>query len=116
MICLPFPEKSLWPNGRPNRFVKAKAVKNHKKLAYGKTLEYLAGRKYSGPQELQLSYTINAKTSGPEPDKDNAIAAMKAYQDGISLALGVNDKHFLEPKIQFGNRVKGGAVRVEFGA
>ena len=80
------------------------------------TLKYLGGRKYSGPEQVQLTYHISPKPRGVFPDKDNAIAAMKAYQDGISLALGVNDKHFLEPKIQFANRVKGGAVRVEFGA
>ncbi len=109
---LPFPNKLLWPNGRTRSpHAKARVVKKHKAWAHTAALAERA----SAPagEHLQLVATFSCKPAGPLPDKDNAGASLKAYQDGIAAALGVDDRHFAQPVVLFGARVKGGAVTVE---
>lgn len=60
----------------------------------------------------RLVCTIHPKTANAI-DEDNAVAAMKAYQDGIAGALGINDGSLAAPRIIFGSPIKGGAVFVE---
>lgn len=48
-------------------------------------------------------------------DLDNLVASFKAGQDGIALALDVDDSGF-NPSHEIGDPVKGGAVVVEFEA
>jgi hypothetical protein len=38
---------------------------------------------------------------------------LKAYQDGLALALGVDDKQFNAPTLTFGEPIKGGLVRIK---
>lgn len=56
----------------------------------------------------EIVVTVYPKRFGPLPDKDNAAAALKAYQDGIADAYGVDDRTFPQPRIQFGERCKEG--------
>jgi len=109
---LPFPDKLLWPNGRTrSHHAKARVVKKHKAWAHTAALS----ERSSAPagDRLQIVATFACKPAGPLPDKDNAAASLKAYQDGIAAALGVDDRHFAQPVVLFGDRVKGGAVTVE---
>lgn len=119
MISLPFPSKPLWPNGRTKNVQwKASLTANHKLWARVATQGAInAGRlTWNGVDQIQLRYTVQPNLSGPAPDRDNCVAAMKAYQDGIAQALGANDRFFATPKITIGERSKGGNVIVEIGA
>lgn len=111
MIELPFPALILWPNGRGHHMAKSRAFRKHKKWAHDWALAELPAslRHYGGP--IQLTYTITPKTAH-KIDNDNAIAAMKAYQDGIALALKVDDSTFATPAIVFVEPKKPGAVTV----
>lgn len=113
MIELPFPHKVLWPNGRTRSVQgKARITKQHKDWATLATKAYLS--RFDAPAvPSSLVFTVRPKPRGPMPDKDNASAAMKAYQDGIALALGINDATLGEPRILFGDRHPLGAVIVE---
>jgi crossover junction endodeoxyribonuclease RusA len=110
MIELPFPAKCLWPNARPHWAAKAKAFKAHKEWAY------VAGMIGYGmarvDARIDWSVTIHPKTAHAIDD-DNARASLKAYQDGLALALGVDDKQFNAPTLTFGEPIKGGLVRIE---
>lgn len=111
MINLPFPAKILWPNGRGHHMAKHRAFKKHKGWAYAATLEAVPGCfKWNG-EPIQLTYTITPKTRH-QIDRDNAVSAMKSYQDGIALALGVDDSNFATPKIEFAEPEKPGRVEV----
>jgi crossover junction endodeoxyribonuclease RusA len=44
-------------------------------------------------------------------DRDNMIASCKALMDGLSDALGVDDRHFI-PTYEVCNTITGGAVIV----
>jgi hypothetical protein len=112
-IELPFPHKVLWPNGRTKSTRwKAAEARKHKQWAHDATKAYLS--RFDAPAvPARLAFTVRPKPRGPMPDKDNASAAMKAYQDGIALALGINDATLSEPRILFGDRHPHGAVIVE---
>lgn len=101
-ISLPFPDKCLWPNGgdRTHPAKIARLKKSHKKAAFWSAKEQ---RDKMSMQDglVPVRLIVHAKPKGPLPDRDNCIAAMKAYQDGISAAIGIDDKHFAEPKVVF---------------
>lgn len=112
MIELPFPAKILWPNGRGHHMVKHRETKKHKEWARRATLAAYPG--YRPESTVTLIATFYPKTANTI-DKDNASAALKAYQDGIASALRVDDSTFNEPRIHFGEPVKGGKVVVRIG-
>jgi hypothetical protein len=53
---------------------------------------------------IPVRLTVSAKPKGPLPDKDNALAACKAYLDGIAEALGINDSLFDPQPVHFSGR------------
>lgn len=115
MIELPFPAKILWPNGRGHWAERSRAFKAHKTWAYAACLALFAQLRLSVPcGRIKWSVTIHPKTRHVIDD-DNARASLKAYQDGIALALGVDDKLFDAPALTFGEPVKGGLVRITLG-
>lgn len=112
ILSLPFPDKLLWPNGRTRSpFAKGRVAKKHKLWAHTAAL----GGRAAAPagDRLQLIATFSCKPVGPLPDRDNAAASLKSYQDGIAAALGVDDRHFAQPVVLFGDRSKLGGVVVE---
>lgn len=114
MIVLPFPAKVLWPNGRTrNHNYKAAEFKKHKQWAYHATLAALPRCfKHNGePIKLRYRITPKAKTTCPI-DRDNAVSAMKAYQDGIAAALKVDDSSFAVPEIEFAKPLGPGGIEV----
>lgn len=107
-IQLPFPHKVLWPNGRGHWSVKAREVKKHRQWAYAATR---AANLPTPEGRVDLVVTIHPKTRHPI-DRDNAIASLKSYLDGIAQALGVDDQTFNTPFLTFGEPVKGGRVLI----
>ena len=111
MIDLPYPHKSLWPNGRAHYMTKAREAKKHKQWAFNATLAAMGPFQALLPERLQWLVTIYPKPKTSRAiDADNAAAAMKYYQDGIAAALGVNDSRFDALRIQFGEKVPNGRV------
>ncbi len=110
MIELPMPATILWPNGRGHWATKAKAFKAHKQWAY--VAAYVPLKERREPGRINWSVTIHPKTAHAIDD-DNARASLKAYQDGLALALGVDDKQFNAPLLTFGEPITGGLVRIE---
>lgn len=108
---LAFPAKILWPNGRGHHMARHTAFKKHKYWAEMATREAMPARFrwLGGP--IRLHYTITPKTAHAI-DADNAIASLKAYQDGIAAALVIDDTHFAIPTIEFTAPRKPGSVTV----
>ena len=109
-VCfdLPFPAKALWPNGRAHWAVKARAVAFHREWA---RLAALAAGVKSLPVDggFAIAVTVHPKTRNAI-DRDNCVAALKSYLDGLADALGVDDRTFDTPTISFGEPVKGGRM------
>mgnify|MGYP006341162761 CR=1 FL=1 len=111
MITLPFPDKALWPNGRAHWATKSRAFAKHKAWAYHATLAKMPRCFKHNGVEIALHYVITPKTAH-KIDRDNCVAAMKAYQDGIAWALGIDDSAFAVPTIEFAAPRKPGGVEV----
>jgi crossover junction endodeoxyribonuclease RusA len=96
MIVLPFPDKALWPNGRAHWATKSRAFAKHKAWAFNATKAKLPRCfKWNG-EPIKLRYVITPKTA----------------QDGIALALGIDDSAFAVPMIEFAEPRKPGGVEV----
>ena len=111
-VCfsLPFPAKALWPNGRAHWAEKARAVKTHRTDAWATAR--IAGVAKADPEtRVSLAVTVHPKTKHPI-DRDNCVAALKSYIDGLADALGVDDRQFDTPSIAFAEPVKGGLFAV----
>ncbi len=97
MIVLPFPHKILWPNGSMGnprtRAAIAKKAKNEAAWAAK------AATVRIGDSPIPVHITVCPKSRGPAPDRDNCVAAAKAYLDGIASAIGINDRHFAAPTV-----------------
>ncbi len=109
MIELPFPAKILWPNGRGHHMKRHRAFKEHKAWAHAAGLD----ARISAPlgERVKWAVTIHPKTAHPIDD-DNARASLKAYQDGLALAMRIDDRAFDAPVLTFGEPVKGGKIVV----
>lgn len=115
-VELPFPAKILWPSGRGHWATRAKAFKAHKMWAYVEAYTAIrdSGWTYGGGR-VDWSVTIHPKTRNVI-DNDNARASLKAYQDGLAMALGVDDSRFNAPSLTFGEPIKGGKVIIKLEA
>lgn len=113
-LDLPFPHKLLWPNGSRGS---DRAVSGQKKKH--KNWAFLAAKAQRLPivQDglIPVKLIVRAKRFGPLPDRDNCVSALKAYQDGISAAIGIDDKHFAEPVVEFSD-IRDGRFIVEIGS
>lgn len=90
IIPLPIPPVALRPNGQHGHWSTIrKAKKTAKTLATLRTLKTLNGR----PAPCAVAYTLCYHFAATRWDDDNAIASAKAYLDGISKALGMDDRH-----------------------
>lgn len=108
MIQLPYPRKALWPNGRSHWRAKAKQVKKHREWARLATLADATRPTVVG----RLIVTLYPKPTGPAPDRDNIVAACKAYVDGIADAYRTDDRDWPVPTVIIAERCAHGAVVV----
>jgi len=109
-LQLPFPAKALWPNGRAHWAEKARAVKKHRGWAYFSACAPDVP-KADPESRVAIAVTVHPKTRNLI-DRDNCIASLKSYLDGIADALGVDDRTFDAPTITFADPVKGGLMTV----
>lgn len=102
-IELPYPDKLLWPNGRGHYHAVGRAKTKHRGWAMAATWKAHPRKNDAVAPEtrVKIKLTVSAKPKGPLPDKDNCSAAAKAYLDGIADALGINDRHFEAPVVEF---------------
>lgn len=100
-VDLPYPHKALWPNGRPDKFAKAREVKKHRQWAHDATMGDPAWRRFTPDGTVPVHIVVSRKAKGVYPDKDNTVAAAKAYLDGIADRLGINDRVFATPTVEF---------------
>lgn len=102
-VLLPWPDKLLWPNGpRGNHFAVSAAKKRYRHDAEWATIAARGPAKtFEHDGEIPIRLIIRAKPKGPLPDKDNCIAAVKVALDAIASQIGVNDRFFAAPTVEF---------------
>lgn len=113
-LILPWPPSKLNPNQRIHFAQKAKIAGAYKMHCYLIAKNATLARGAVIPRgKVHLHIMFHAPDNRAR-DMDNLLSSMKAGLDGIAMALGVNDKSFRPVTIDFGDNVKGGAVRVWF--
>lgn len=114
-IELPWPPRSLSPNVRKHWAVKAKDAKQARVTAAWCARQ--AGIRPNDP-DIPQALRVTAVFSPPDNrlrDEDNMISSCKAYFDGISKFIGVDDSKW-SIAIRREKPVKGGLVRIELEA
>jgi len=95
-----WPSSNLSPNGRPNRWQKAKSLRQAKNEGFIATLSAKPVGFQFGPGPLKV--TIHAQPPiKRERDDDNIVASAKPFRDGIAAALGIDDKRFENQPVQW---------------
>lgn len=80
-MTLPLPSKELSPNSRVHWRVKAKATKSARQHSHA--LGLVAGRPMWKSANVRCVFTFGDKR---QRDRDNLLASMKAYFDGLADA------------------------------
>lgn len=106
---LPWPPRELSPNARPH-FMKLARVKK----MYRETCRMLALD--AGARDLRVTGRLHVELTFYPPDRrardqDNMLAAMKSGLDGLSDAIGLDDRNF-RTTFQVADQI-GGMVRVQ---
>lgn len=109
-VTLPYPPRSLHPNGRAHWAEKAKDTKRARTDAWGLTLSAIGGQRPSW-EAVTIQWAFHPKTAN-RPDDDGLVAMCKAYRDGIADALKIDDKNFTMLPVQILEPIKGGKVVV----
>ena len=108
-IKFPFPDSQLNPNKRIDRRALIGVKRDAKEAAYLLTRE--SGARVTNDR-LQLTLTF-CPPDKRKRDLDNLYSAFKAYQDGLFLALGVDDSIIDCVLLQRGAAMTNGCVFVE---
>lgn len=108
-IFLPWPDKRLSPNARYHWAQVARAKKAAKRTAHYLVLEAGIGKINATAINVKLSFYPPSKR---HYDADNLIAAHKAALDGISDAIGIDDRKFIISATPHGPVEKNGMVKV----
>lgn len=100
---LSWPNKLLWPNGpRGNMYAVSAVKKKYRHEAEWATVVARQAAPFTHDgEEIPVKLIVRAKPKGPLPDKDNCIAAVKVALDAIASQIGVNDRHFAAPQVEF---------------
>ena len=107
MISLPWPHKNLNPNSRVHWAQKSKQVKQHRMWAGTLATQ----EKVKSGVVVTLSFHFYPPDNRRR-DLDNMLSMCKAYIDGISDALGLDDSEF-RIMLQKEKPLKGGAVNIK---
>lgn len=93
-VTLPFPPKELNPNNKPHWAVLARVKKKYKELSWLLALKAgITPISCEGWKKADIHLNFYAPDRRAR-DGDNMLAAMKAGLDGLSSAMGLDDRYF----------------------
>ncbi|WP_039052171.1 endonuclease [Bordetella avium] len=111
-LLLPWPPKELSPNFRGHWASISRAKKVYRIAACLTAMKALRhAESFDRFKGVRITYEFCPPTARAY-DRDNLAARMKAATDGISDALGMNDRGFHFAPVAIGCKEKGGLVRV----
>ena len=114
-IDLGWPVKALSPNARVHHMALWRAKKDAKTEAGWATKSVKPLDWSHGGSRLPVHF-IATPPIIRDRDDDNLIASAKAHLDGIAAALGINDKLFIAPTIEWKEPRAPGKLTVVIGA
>ena len=108
-VTLPWYSQELSPNSRKHWAVVSRAKRQHKELANIYTRN--ANVKFSDDKHKVFLNITYCPPSKRRYDLDNCLASSKAYIDGISQAIGIDDSRFAI-QMQMSEDTFDGSIRV----
>jgi crossover junction endodeoxyribonuclease RusA len=111
-IELGWPAEQLSPNSRAHHMVLHRFKKAAKTEAQWATKIAMPFDWAPAGETIKVHLIAHPKPTGPHPDADNFIASCKAALDGIATALGVNDRTFEAPTVEWADRCQRGKLIV----
>lgn len=114
-IELAWPAKELSPNARVHHMVKHRYAKAAKiEAGWATKIARPFDWAHDGP--LAIAVTASPPKNWATGDTDNLIARLKSHLDGIAEVLGVNDRQFQAPTVQWADKTERGKVVITIGA
>lgn len=114
-IELSWPAKELSPNARVHHMVKHRYAKAAKiEAGWATKIARPFDWAHDGP--LTIAVTASPPKNWATGDTDNLIARLKSHLDGIAEVLGVNDRQFQAPTVQWADKTERGKVVITIGA
>ncbi len=110
-VTLPWPDSRLSPNSREHWASLMRAKRDAKGTGFWRTKAALGvdGKPAAKLLDVQITFHPPDKR---RRDMDNMVASLKAYQDGIARAIGIDDQYW-RCSYAVGEVVKHGQVVVE---
>lgn len=116
-VTLPWPDRRLFPNARVFWATKAKLVKSHRRLAYFEALKIQDAipAEIRANESIKINYTIQCVPKiNRHRDEDGILSACKSYLDGVSDAIGINDRRFHIKGVDILPAEKPGSITLTF--
>lgn len=115
-IEIGWPSPKLSPNARVHFMEAHRFKKAAKDTAFWLTRAALGHSKWFDTGAVNVRLTAHPIKGKVRPDADNLIASHKATLDGIALGLGVDDKSFNAPSIDWADPVPNGKIIISLEA
>ena len=114
-IELSWPAKELSPNESVHPMVLSR-FKKAARIEAGWATRFVMGMTYAPPEPpIAIRFVAHPPKNWSTGDKDNLIARCKAHLDGIARTLGVNDRDFDAPTVEWADKCDRGKLFVEVG-
>lgn len=113
-IELSWPAPELSPNARVHHMAKHRFAKAAKlEAGWATKIVRPFDWAYDGP--LSIHVTANPPKNWNTGDNDNLVSRLKSHFDGIAEVLGVNDRQFQAPTVEWADKTERGKVTVTIG-
>lgn len=99
-----FPAHELNPNARVHPMVYHRFKKAAKNEAGWATRIAMPARWAPSGEKVNVHLVCHLGKGAKQWDEDNLVAAVKAHLDGISEIIGINDRNFAAPTVEWGER------------
>jgi hypothetical protein len=113
-IELSWPAKELSPNARVHHMVKHRYAKAAK-IEAGWATKIVRPFDWAHDGPLAVAVTAHPPKNWNTGDSDNIVARLKSHFDGIAEVLGINDRQFQAPTVQWADKTERGKVIVTIG-
>jgi crossover junction endodeoxyribonuclease RusA len=114
-VELSWPAKELSPNASVHHMVKHRFKKAAKLEASWATKIAMPMRWHPGDGKIPVHLIAHPPMAWRTGDDDNLVARVKAHLDGIAQTIGINDRQFAAPTVEWSDRCDRGKLFVVIG-
>jgi hypothetical protein len=106
-IDVGFPAHELSPNARVHKMVEHRFKKAAKNEAGWATKIAMPVNWAPAGEKVKVHLVCHLAKGAKQWDEDNLVAAVKGHLDGIAEVIGINDRNFAAPTVEWAERTNG---------